>query len=263
VPYALSPAAAGLLVGWLVVRFGARAVAGIGRAIALAFAQEHATVVVAGRSAEPLMQTVKLITDSGGRATAITADIARSEDVAALVAETAATYGSLDVAVNNAGALTAFGPVGDIDEDQWSALVAVNLTGTLLSMKHEIAYMRHNGGGAIVNISSSLGAHMRLAGLGAYVATKAAVSALTRNAALDHIGDGIRINAVSPGPADTPMSSRPGETQTDRDARMQEQLPAGRVASLDEIAAAVLYLASPEAGFIVGTDLLIDGGATA
>jgi NAD(P)-dependent dehydrogenase (short-subunit alcohol dehydrogenase family) len=237
--------------------------AGIGRAIALAFAREDATVVVAGRSEEPLNQTVKLIMDGGGRAAAITADVTRPEDVAALVAGTAAAYGSLDVAVNNAGTVTAFGPVGDIDEDQWSALVAVNLTGTLLSMKHEIAYMRRHGGGAIVNVASSLGAHMRLAGLGAYVATKAAVSALTRNAALDHIGDGIRINAVSPGPADTPMSSRPGETQADRDARMREQLPAGRVASLDEIAAAVLYLASPEAGFIVGTDLVIDGGATA
>jgi NAD(P)-dependent dehydrogenase (short-subunit alcohol dehydrogenase family) len=237
--------------------------AGIGRAIALAFAREEATVVVAGRTAEPLAQTVKLIEAGGGRATAITADIARSADVARLVADSAATYGSLDVAVNNAGALTAFGPVGDIDEDQWSTLVSVNLTGTLLSMKHEIAHMRRHGGGVIVNIASSLGAHMRLAGLGAYVATKAAVSALTRNAALDHIRDGIRINAVSPGPADTPMSSRPGETQVDRDARIREQLPAGRVASLDEIAAAVLYLASPEAAFIVGTDLLIDGGATA
>lgn len=237
--------------------------AGIGRAIALAFARQDAAVVVAGRSKEPLNQTVKLITDSGGRATAITADVTRSEDVAALVADAAATYGSLDVAVNNAGTLTAFGPVGDIDEGQWSALVSVNLTGTLLSMKHEIAYMRRNGGGAIVNVASSLGAHMRLAGLGAYVATKAAVSALTRNAALDHIGDGIRINAISPGPADTPLSSQPGETKADRDARMREQLPAGRVASLGEIAAAVLYLASPEAGFIVGTDLVIDGGATA
>lgn len=237
--------------------------AGIGRAIALAFAREDATVVVAGRASEPLAQTVKLIKDQDGRAAAITADVSQSEDVAALVADTAATYGGLDVAVNNAGTLTALGPVGDIDEGQWSALVSVNLTGTLLSMKHEIAYMRRHGGGAIVNIASCLGAHMRLQGLGAYVATKAAVSALTRNAALDHIGDGIRINAVSPGPADTPMSYRPGETQADRAARMREQLPAGRVAILDEIAAAVLYLASPEASFIVGTDLLIDGGAAA
>lgn len=163
--------------------------AGIGRAIALAFAREGAAVVVAGRSEEPLNQTVKFITDGGARATASTADVTRSEDVAALVAGTVAAYGGLDVAVNNAGTLTAFGPVGDIDEDQWSALVAVNLTGTLLSMKHEIAYMRRHGGGAIINVASSLGAHMRLAGLGAYVATKAAVSALTRNAALDHIGD--------------------------------------------------------------------------
>lgn len=236
---------------------------GIGQAIALAFAQEGATVVVAGRSAEPLKQTVRLITDGGGRATAITADVTRSEDVAALVAGAAAAYGGLDVAVNSAGTLSAAGPVADIDEDQWSEIVAVNITGTLLSMKHEIAFMRRNRGGAIVNIASSLGAHMRLAGLGAYVATKAAVSALTRNAALDHIGDGIRINAVSPGPSDTPMSARPGETRADRDARVRGQLPAGRVASLSEIAAAVLYLASPEAGFIVGTDLVIDGGATA
>jgi NAD(P)-dependent dehydrogenase (short-subunit alcohol dehydrogenase family) len=151
-----------------------------------------------------------------------------------------ATYGSLDVAVNNAGTLTAFGPVGDVDEDQWSTLVSVNLTGILLSMKHEIAQMRRNGGGVIVNVASTLGAHMRLAGLGAYVATKAAVSALTRNDALDHIREGIRINAVSPGPADTPMSYRPGEAKTDRDARLREQLPAGRAGTLDEIAAAVL-----------------------
>jgi NAD(P)-dependent dehydrogenase (short-subunit alcohol dehydrogenase family) len=123
--------------------------------------------------------------------------------------------------------------------------------------------MRRHGGGAIVNIASCLGAHMRLDGLGGYVATKAAVSSLTRNAALDHIRDGIRINAVSPGPVDTPMSYRPGESRAGRDARMQQQLPAGRVASPGEIAAAVLYLASPEAAFITGTDLLIDGGATA
>jgi len=236
---------------------------GIGQAIALAFAQEGATVVVAGRSAGPLTRTVDLISESRGRAKAITADITRSEDVAALVADTVATYGGLDVAINNAGIMTAVGPVGDIDEDQWAALVAVNLTGTLLSMKHEIAHMRRNGGGVIVNVSSCLGAHMRLAGLGAYVTTKAAISALTRNAAVDHIGEGIRINAVSPGPVDTPMSSMPGETRAERDARIRGQLPLGRVGSLHEVATAVLYLASPEASFIVGADLLVDGGATA
>jgi NAD(P)-dependent dehydrogenase (short-subunit alcohol dehydrogenase family) len=236
---------------------------GIGRNIALAFARGGASVVVAGRSIEPLTQTAKLIEADGGRATAITADVTRSADIAHLLTQTTAAHGRLDIAVNNAATLTAAGPVGDIDEDQWSALVGVNLTGVLLCMKHEIAQMRRNGGGVIINVSSVLGAHMRLAGLGAYIATKAAVSALTRNAALDHIRENIRINAVSPGPTDTPMSYRPGESRSDRDARIQDQLPAGRVATLDEIAAAVLYLASPNAEFIVGTDLVIDGGAAA
>ena len=236
---------------------------GIGRAVALAFARQGATVIVAGRSPEPLTQTVKLIEADGGQATAITADVTRSADLATLVTQIAATHGGLHIAVNNAGTLTALGPVGDIDEDQWSTLVSVNLTGVMLSMKHEIAQMRRNGGGVIVNIASNLGAHKRRTGLGAYVATKAAVSALTRNAALDHIHEGIRINTVSPGPIDTPMSYRPDETQADRDARMRQQLPAGRVGNLDEVAAAVLYLAAPEAGFVVGADLVVDGGATA
>jgi len=237
--------------------------AGIGRAVALAFAREGAAVVVAGRSAEPLVQTVKLIETEGGRATALTADVTRSPEVAQLVAQTVAAHGRLDIAVNSAGTLTALGPVGDLDEDQWATLVSVNLTGTLLSMKHEIAQMRRAGGGVIVNIASTLGAHKRVPGLGAYVATKAAVSALTRNAALDHVHEGIRINAVSPGPLDTPMSYRTGETQADRDARVAEQLPVGRVGSLAEVTAAVLYIASPEAAFHIGTDLIIDGGSAA
>lgn len=236
---------------------------GIGRGIALAFAREGASVVVAGRSAETLAGTVKLVEADGGRAAAVEADITRSADVAGLVEKAAALHGRLDIAVNNAAAFTAFGPVGDIDEGEWSTLVSTNITGTLLSMKHEIVHMRSHGGGAIVNVSSCLGAHMRLAGLGAYVTTKAAVSALTRNAALDHIRDGVRINGVSPGPVDTPMSYQPGENQGDRDSRMREQLPIGRAAGVQEIAAAVLYLASPEAGFVVGADLVIDGGATA
>ena len=236
---------------------------GIGQAIALAFAREGAAVVVAGRSTVSLAETVKFIEAEDGRATAVAADVSRSADVAALVDRCVATYGGLDIAVNNAGMLGAVGPVGDIDEEAWSALVAVNLTGVLLSMKHEIAHMRGHGGGAIVNIASNVGAHRRLPNLGAYAATKAAVSALTRAAALDHSADGIRINAVSPGPSDTPMSLRPGETRDDRDLRMRAGVPAGRVGSLEEIAAAVLYLASPEAGFTIGADLVVDGGATA
>jgi NAD(P)-dependent dehydrogenase (short-subunit alcohol dehydrogenase family) len=237
--------------------------AGLGRAVARAFAREGAAVVVAGRSAEPLAETAALVESEGGRAAAVTADVTRSADVARLVAETVDRYGSLDVAVNSAGTLTALGSVGDIDEDEWASLVSVNLTGTLLSMRHEIAHMRRAGRGAIVNVASTLGAHRRVPGLGAYVATKAAVSALTRNAAMDHAHEGIRINAVSPGPLDTPMSFRPGENRAARDARVAQQLPAGRVGSLAEVSAAVLYLASPEAAFVIGTDLVIDGGSAA
>jgi NAD(P)-dependent dehydrogenase (short-subunit alcohol dehydrogenase family) len=130
-------------------------------------------------------------------------------------------------------------------------------------MQHEIRWMRAHGGGAIVNISSNIGAHRRLPGMAAYAASKAAVSALTRNAALDHIADGVRINAVSPGPVNTPMSSRPGESAADKAARLSAVMPVGRAGETAEIAAAVLYLASPAAAFTVGTDLVVDGGASA
>jgi NAD(P)-dependent dehydrogenase (short-subunit alcohol dehydrogenase family)/predicted MFS family arabinose efflux permease len=236
---------------------------GIGRAVALAFAKEGATVAVAGRTAESLAETVKLVEHDGGRATAFTADVTDSGDVTDLVARVVAGFGGLDIAVNSAGSVGAIGPVGNIDENEWDALLRVNLTGTLLSMKQEIAHMRTAGGGVIVNIASTLGAHKRVPGLGAYITTKAAVSALTRNAALDHVHENIRINAVSPGPLDTPMSYRPGETAADRDTRIRNTLPAGRVGSLAEISAAVLYLASPEASFHIGTDLVLDGGAAA
>lgn len=122
--------------------------------------------------------------------------------------------------------------------------------------------MRANGGGAIVNISSNLGAHKRAPGIAGYVASKASVSGLTRNGALDHIRVGIRINAVRPGPSDTSMSLRPGEDEAERAARMKDHSPLGRVSATDEIAAAVLYLASRDAGSVVGTDLVIDGGAS-
>lgn len=142
-------------------------------------------------------------------------------------------------------------------------MIDTNLTGTWLAMKHQIAEMRTSGGGAIVNISSNLGTHMRLAGLGAYAVSKAAVGTLTRAAARDHIAEGVRINSVSPGPVDTSMSSRPGESAADKADRMKEQVPAGRAGAPEEIAAAVLHLASPEAAFTVGADLVLDGGITA
>jgi NAD(P)-dependent dehydrogenase (short-subunit alcohol dehydrogenase family) len=178
------------------------------------------------------------------------------------VAQTVAAYGSLDVAVNNAGVLTT-GPVSEIDEDDWARTLAVNTTGVMLSMKHEIAHMRVSGGGVIVNVGSVIGPFLRLPGLGAYAASKAAVSALTRTAALEYIGDGIRINVVSPGPHDTEMSRLPGETDEERAARFRQGLPIGRAGRLEEAAGAILWLASDDAGFAVGHDLVLDGGATA
>src|SRR5690606_21570762 len=169
----------------------------------------------------------------------------------------------LDIAVNNAGILRGTVPVGELSEEDWDAVLRTNLTGVWLAMKHEIAHMRANGGGAIVNIASNLGAHLRIPNFAAYIASKAAVSALTRAAALDHIHQGIRINAVSPGAAATSMSLRPGETEADRAERVKTENPLGRVAEAGEVAAAVLYLASHAAGAARRCHLPVGRGSAA
>ncbi|MGP3958238.1 SDR family NAD(P)-dependent oxidoreductase [Nonomuraea sp. 3N208] len=235
----------------------------VGGAVAQAYAKEGAAVLVAGRDAGRLAAVVKGIETDGGQASAFGVDVTRSAEVAAMVAAAVSRYGGLDVACNAAGIFGMLAPVADYDEDVWDQVLAVNLTGVFLSMKHEIAHMRAHGGGAVVNVASNLGAHWRLPGAAAYAASKAAVSHLTRTAARDHIADGVRINAVSPGPIDSPMSTRPGETREERDERMRGALPIGRVATPEEIAAAVLWLSSPESSFVVGQDHVIDGGATA
>ncbi|WP_040162893.1 SDR family NAD(P)-dependent oxidoreductase [Microbacterium gorillae] len=235
---------------------------GIGRAVALAFVQYGATVAVTGRRPEPLHETVRLIEASGGSGSAIPADLTDSAQVSDLIRQVVDRHGRLDIAVNNAG-VNAPGPVADLDDADWDRIVATNLTGVWLSMKHEINQLRRTGGGVIVNIASNIGAHSTRPGMGAYAATKAAVSALTRTASREYISENIRINAISPGPIDTPMSVRPGETIAGRDQRLTTALPIGRVGSLDEIASTVLWLASPASGFVVGHDLVLDGGATA
>ncbi|OLF16230.1 SDR family NAD(P)-dependent oxidoreductase [Actinophytocola xanthii] len=235
---------------------------GIGRACAQGFARAGARVVVAGRGAEPLSETVTLVREAGGTAHAVPADVTRPEDAAAMVAAAVERYGRLDIAVNNAGVF-APGPAADLDHDTWNHVLTTNVTGTWLSMKHEIEHMRRHGGGTIVNIASNLGAHVRIPGIAAYITAKAAVSALTRTAAREYVGDGIRINAVSPGPVDTPMSLLPGETPEDRADRLKTALPIGRVARLEEIADAVTWLAGDRASYLVGHDLLVDGGAAA
>ncbi|WP_225821173.1 SDR family NAD(P)-dependent oxidoreductase [Streptomyces naphthomycinicus] len=238
---------------------------GIGRGVALALAGEGAQVVVAGRRREPLDETVALIEREGGKALAVTADVSRAEDLRALVAAAVDRFGSLDVAVNNAGVLEGRGrSVGDLAEEDWRRMLDINVTGVFLALQAQIAHMRTQpDGGAIVNIASRIGVHSRLPGTAGYAVSKAAVSVLTRGAALDHIADGVRINAVSPGPTATDMSFRQGETETGRAARMRTEVPLGRVSTVEEVAAAVLYLASDDAASVVGADLVIDGGSTA
>ncbi|MCK2213863.1 SDR family oxidoreductase [Actinomadura sp. ATCC 31491] len=235
----------------------------VGAAVARAYAGEGAAVLAAGRDPGRLAALVKDIEADGGRASAFAADVTRSAEAAAMVDAAVSRYGGLDVACNAAGIFGMLAPAADYDEDVWDQVLAVNLKGVFLTMKHEIRHMRAHGGGTIVNVASNLGAHWRLPGAAAYAASKAAVSHLTRTAARDHIADGVRINAVSPGPIDSPMSTRPGETREQRDERMSASLPIGRVAAPEEIAAAVLWLTSPESGFVVGQDHVIDGGATA
>ncbi|MFF5935890.1 SDR family NAD(P)-dependent oxidoreductase [Streptomyces sp. NPDC012508] len=236
---------------------------GLGRAVALAFAAEGAKVVVSGRSAATLDETVLLIKAIGGTAAAVTADVARPEDTRRLVRETVGTFGGLDVAVNNAGIFRGGASAADFPLEDWQALLDTNVTGVLHSLQAEIAHMRAHGGGAIVNISSNLGPHVRIPGVFGYQVSKAAVSAMTRAAALDHIAEGVRINAVSPGASESAMSLRPGETEAELAVRMKDESPLGRISAASEVAAAVLYLASEDAGSVVGTDLVIDGGVSA
>jgi NAD(P)-dependent dehydrogenase (short-subunit alcohol dehydrogenase family) len=237
---------------------------GIGRAVALAFAAEGAQVVVAGRRREPLDDTAALIEEAGGKALALTADVSRAADVQAVVSAAVDHFGSLDVAVNNAGVFRGGQPLADLSESDWTEQLDINVTGVFHALQAEVRQMRSQpSGGAIVNIASIFGVHARHPGATAYAATKAAVSVLTRGAALDHIGDGVRINAVSPGPVETQMSLLPGETEAGRAERMENSVPLGRASATAEIAAAVLYLASDDASSVVGTDLVVDSGKTA
>ncbi|WEH36703.1 glucose 1-dehydrogenase [Streptomyces sp. AM 4-1-1] len=236
--------------------------AGIGRASAQAFAREGATVVVSGVRSASITETVRLIEEDGGTASAVTADVSRPEDMIRLVETVVGRHGGLHVAHNNAGIFRKPAAVGDLDLDVWKEVLDVNLTGVLLAMQQEINHMRNHGGGVIVNTSANIGYPGRRPGMAAYGASKAAVTTLTKIAALDHIKDGIRVNCVSPGATDTTMSFRSGESVEDRAARLAGTVPIGRVGSTEEIVSAVMWLASDEAAFVVGHDLVVDGGVT-
>lgn len=234
---------------------------GIGRAAAQAFAREGPRVVVSGRRRDPLEQTVQLIESEGAHAGMVTADVTQEADVVRLIETVVAEHGGLHIAFNNAAVVGEPPEIVEVDEDTWAGLLATNLTAVWRSMKHEITHMRRHGGGVIINTAtigvSALPAH------GAYGAAKAGVLAATRAAARQNIAHGIRINSVSPGPIATPLSLRPGENEAERDARIGPLIPIGRVGSPEEVANAVVWLASPEASFVVGHDLVVDGGASA
>ncbi|MGF6527691.1 SDR family NAD(P)-dependent oxidoreductase [Variovorax sp. PvP013] len=235
---------------------------GIGRHVAIALAAAGARVVLAGRRRAELDATGAAIEGAGGSWLAATCDVTDKTSVAALLDAALAGARRLDIAVNCAGLLRA-GAVDELDVDDFRQTLETNTLGTWLCLKHEILAMkRQGGGGAIVNVASNIGQHLTRPGTGAYAASKAAVAVLTRTAALEAIGSGIRVNCVSPGPVDAPMSYRPGEDRSARDARVAAANPSGRVARLDEVASAVLWLCSDGAGYAVGHDLVVDGGAS-
>lgn len=234
---------------------------GLGRAVAIAFAREGAKVALIGRTESTLRETLAAL-DGEGHAIQ-TADITNPEGITAAVAELSQKLGGLRIAVNTAGALLQPAPFGDVDPEQAAALIATNVLGTWNAMSAEVQQLRRGNGGVIINFSSTIGAHRTMPGFAAYGASKAAVSAMSRAAALDHIREGIRIAVISPGSSDTEMSFRVGETEADRAARVAKTNPLGRIGSLQEIAAATLFLASEDSAFTVGADLVLDGGTSA
>ncbi len=234
--------------------------AGIGRAVALAFAAAGASVVVADVSSQAGEETVGLIRQAGREAIFQPCDVSKGTDVQAMIETIAGKFGRLDYAANIAGIHNpAPESLAEADEEMWDRIIAVNLKGIFLCMKHEVRQMLRQGRGVIVNMASLAGL-LAESGCYAYAASKHGIMGLTKTAAFDCAKTGIRINAICPAAIDTPgLAEAPEEFRR----RLRETTPVGRIGRPEEVASAVLWLCSDSAGFVTGTGIVMDGGVSA
>ena len=236
------------------------AASGLGRATAVAFGAARARVVVADVDEDGGAETVRMVEAVGGEALFIRTDVTDAAQVAAMVGGCFAAYGSLDFAVNNAGTTGKGGRVGEYDLDDWHRTVSINLDGVFHCLRAELPLMEQAGRGAIVNVASGAGL-VGFTGLPAYVASKHGVVGLTKAAALEYAASGVRVNAVCPGATRTAML----EGYMAQDPRIEKMMtagvPMGRLGNAEEIAAAILWLCSDAASFVVGHAMAVDGGS--
>jgi NAD(P)-dependent dehydrogenase (short-subunit alcohol dehydrogenase family) len=237
------------------------ALTGIGRATALAFAKDGARIVVSGRRDEVGQKLVEELRSLGAEAEYWRTDVRHDEDVRDLVDKTVARFGRLDIAVNNAGTEGKTGPVTEQTAESYAATFDTNVLGTLLSMKHELRVMIPQGSGSIVNVSSAYGS-VGAPGAAVYVASKHAVEGMTKSAALEVAQTGVRVNVVAPGATDTSMLSR--FTVTDQNkAALVSTVPVKRLATPEEIAHVIVFVASADASYMTGASVPVDGGILA
>jgi NAD(P)-dependent dehydrogenase (short-subunit alcohol dehydrogenase family) len=234
---------------------------GIGRATAEAFAHEGAKVVISARREAEGIEAVKAIQAAGGTASFVRADVANEADVIAMVGHAVSKFGGIDVVFNNAGVEGKLGPIETLGVADFDQVFGVNVRGTWLVMKHALPHLQKSKG-SIVN-NSSVAADLGMAGTTIYATSKGAITTLTRTAAIEFIKSGVRVNQVSPGPIETEMGSRFFGSIENMRGFAAASVPAGIAGGPSDIAAAVLYLASSAARFVVGQSLTIDGGLLA
>jgi NAD(P)-dependent dehydrogenase (short-subunit alcohol dehydrogenase family) len=237
------------------------ALTGIGRAAAIIFAQEGAHIVVSGRRDKQGQELVAELQGLGAEAIFVRTDVREDEDVRNLVDQTVKRFGRLDIAVNNAGTEGTPGPVTEQTAETYSATFDTNVLGTLLSMKHELRVMLPQRSGSIVNVSSAYGS-VGAAGASVYVASKHAIEGLTKSAALEVAGTGVRVNVVAPGTTDTGMLTRFTSTDENKSA-LVSTVPVKRLAKPDEIAHVIAFVASANASYMTGASIPVDGGMIA